>query len=84
MEAARIKEARRRLMRAWLWGGLSWSVLFSSVAWGIAWLLSEEAFRIAQFGMILMLVTLLGVHVFLGLIQAGIALAKWARGRSQP
>ena len=42
MEADRIRAARQRLQRAWVYGGLIWSIFFLGLAAVIAWVVGVE------------------------------------------
>lgn len=70
MDADRIREARRRLHRAWLYGGLLWSTFFLLLAWGLAWALVPEAQATIQMALLLALIAEFGLLGVARLIAA--------------
>lgn len=81
MDASRIKAARHRLWRAWVFGGLLWSVFFVGVAAGIVWLLGARGAETLNLALMLALVICAGVYGLVYLSVAVFALVRWALGR---
>ena len=81
MDAARIHAARNRLWRAWVFGGMLWSIVFLGVALLTAWLVgierSNELFAILMGAMVLALGTY-GILYF-GAVALHIAKRAWKR-----
>lgn len=84
MEAARIKEARRRLIRAWVFGGLHWSTFFLLLALGITWLLSADAVKIVQLALMLALFAFFGLYAVSLCFRGVIAALKRAKRPPKP
>ena len=76
MDATRIREARRRLWRAWLYGGLLWSTFFLLIAMGISWLLGAESTATLQLALTFALVAFFGLYAALYLLAAGGSLLR--------
>lgn len=81
MDASRIKAARHRLWRAWVFGGLLWSVFFVGVAAGLVWLLGASGAETLNLALTLALVICGGVYGLVYLSAAVFALVRWALGR---
>ena len=62
METARIKAARARLWRAWMFGGLLWSVFLLGLAWFVTWLIGAEQVQIVQFAVVMALTLCMGLY----------------------
>jgi len=82
MDAPRIRAARCRLWRAWIFGGLLWSVFFVGLAALLAWLLGSEGAETAQLALTLALVTCGGLYAFIYLGAALLAFVRWVLLRS--
>ena len=76
MDAARIREARKRLWRAWLYGGLLWSTFFLLLAMGVSWLLGAESTATLQLALTFALVAFFGLYGVLYLLAANSGLLK--------
>ena len=81
MDAARIKAARRRLWRAWVFGGLAWSILFVGLATGLTWLMGSAAIQTVQLALTFALVTCGGLYAFVYLGAGVAAVIRWATRR---
>jgi len=81
MEAKRIKAARSRLWRAWVFGGLLWSVFFLGAAAFLAWLLGSSKVEALQAALTLALVSCGGLYGFVYFGAALMAVLRWATGR---
>ncbi len=81
MDAVRIREARRRLYRAWIYGGLLWSVFFIGIAALIAWLIGVDA--ASELSTFLTLALLLAFSawglIYVGAILLHVAKRVWSR-----
>ena len=81
IDAARIRAARHRLWRAWVFGGMLWSIVFLGVASLIAGALGvergDELFTILMGAMVLALGTY-GI-VYLGSVMLHIGQRVWKR-----
>jgi hypothetical protein len=81
MDAARIKAARRRLWRAWVFGGLIWSVAFTGVAAALVWLLGAPGAQAVQLGLTLALVGCVGFYAIIHLGAVCVAVIQWIARR---
>jgi hypothetical protein len=81
MNAQQIRAARLRLWRAWVFGGLLWSVVFLGVASLIAWAAgverSDELFTILMGAMVLALGTY--AIVYFGALLLHVGKRLWRR-----
>jgi hypothetical protein len=80
MDASRIKAARQRLWRAWLLGGLVWSVFFLGLSFTIVWLLGADGAQTVQLALTLALVICGGFYGFIHLGAVAVALLRWVTG----
>ena len=83
MDAFRIKAARYRLWRAWVFGGLVWSVLFVGLAALLVWLLGFREAQTFQLALIVALAVCGGIYGFIYIGAAVIAVIRWAIGRQR-
>lgn len=81
MDAFRIRAARRHLWRAWLFGGLAWSVVFVGLAAAVTWLVGAPGARTVQLALTLAIVVCGGLYAVVRLAAATWAVARWAAGR---
>ena len=81
MDADRIRAARHRLWRAWVFGGMLWSIVFLGIASLIAWAVgveqADELFTILMGAMVLALGTY-GIFYF-GAVALHIGKRLWKR-----
>ena len=84
MDAARLKTARRRLWRAWVFGGLVWSIAFIGIAAALVWLLDAPGAQTVQLALTLALVGCGGLYAIVYFGALGVAVIRWAaKGRSR-
>ena len=78
MDADRLRAGRRRLTRAWVYGGLVWSTFFLLIAAGVVWLLGVPGAQTVQLALTFALVACGGLYAIMYFGAALIALGKWA------
>jgi hypothetical protein len=71
----------RPLWRAWLLGGLIWSVLFLGVAATVMWLFGIEGVATVQAALTMALVTFGGFYVFVYLVTIAAGIVRRLTGR---
>jgi len=83
MDTFRLKAARYRLWRAWVFGGLVWSVFFVGLAALLVWLLGVGEARTLQLALTVALVVCGGIYGCIYICAAVLALIRWAMGRKR-
>jgi len=73
MDAVRIRAARYRLWRAWVFGGLIWSIFFVGLAALLVWLLGVHGGQTVQLALTVAIVVCGGIYGCMYIVAAVIA-----------
>lgn len=83
MEAERIRAARRRLTRAWFFGGLLWSIFFLGAAAALIWAIGSPGMQTVQLALTFALVACGGMYAFVYLGAAAVAVIRAMLGHTR-